>query len=67
MKSHGRHGGIKQMRKKEERDRAFEDNKIPDIFMHEDCSHLYDFDFSSMAPVTSFHAYQKMIQDQFVA
>jgi hypothetical protein len=26
-----RHGGIRQMRKKEERDRAFVDNKIPDI------------------------------------
>ena len=54
------------MRKKEERDRAFEDNKIPDIFTHKDRSHLYDFDVSSTAPVTSFHAYQKMIQDEMM-
>ena len=52
------------MRKKEERDRAFVDNKIQDILMHKDRSHLHDFDISSMAPVTSFHAYQRMIQDQ---
>ena len=47
--------------KKEERDRAFEGNKIPDICMHKDLSHLYGFDVSSMAPVTSFHEYQKVI------
>ena len=47
VKSHGRHGGIIQMRKKEERDRVFVDNKIPDTGMHKDRSHLYDFDLSN--------------------
>ena len=55
-----RHGGIRQMRKKEERDRAFVDNKIPN-FMHKDRSHLHDFNVSLMAS-TSFHEYQRMIQ-----
>ena len=58
-----RHGGIRQMRKKEERDRALVDNKIPDIFMHTDRSHLHDFNVSLMAS-TSFHEYQRMIQEQ---
>ena len=31
INSHGGHGGIRQMRSKEERDRAFVENKIPDI------------------------------------
>ena len=31
--------------------------------MHKDRSHLYDCD---MASVTSFHAYQRMIQDQIL-
>ena len=50
------------MRKKEERERAFIDNKIPDIFMH-DRSHLYDHDIPLNTP-SSFHEYQKMIQEQ---
>ena len=54
------------MRKKEERDCAFEDNKIHDICMHKDRSHLYDVDVSSTEPVASFHAYQEMIQDQML-
>ena len=36
------------------------------FLMHAHRSHLYDFDVSSMAPLASFHAYQKMIQDQLV-
>ena len=43
LKSHCRHGGITQMRKKEERERAFTDNKIPDLLMHADPSHLHGF------------------------
>jgi hypothetical protein len=50
------------MRKKEERDRAFVDNKIPN-FMHKDRSHLHDFNVSLIAS-TSFHEYQRMIQEQ---
>jgi hypothetical protein len=57
-----RHGGIRQMRKKEERYRAFVDNKILN-FMHKDRSHLHDFNVSLMAS-TSFHEYQIMIQEQ---
>ena len=56
------------MRKKEERDRAFAENTIPGILMLKDRSHLYDYEFdaSNGAPATSFHAYQKIIQDQIL-
>ena len=69
VKSHGMYGGTTQMRKKEEKEeryRAFKDNKIPDILMHKHRSHLYGFDASLTAPMTSFHAYQKMMQDQLL-
>ena len=58
----GQARGIRQMRKKEERDRAFVDNKIRK-FMHKDRSHLHDFNVSLMASM-SFHEYQRMIQEQ---
>ena len=58
----GQARGIRQMRKKEEGDRAFVDNKIP-CFMHKDRSHLHDFNVSLMES-TSFNEYQRMIQEQ---